>query len=310
MTEILRKAVMPDTPAAMRAHMMAAPPAGHGADDMPMMPMADMTSRHDAMHEAGAEHQHTTTAGFAGAARKAFTPHELKLDDAGSIELAFAQFNVIDADGDVTLPGAFPVKNVPMSAYGHTSWDGALPVGRGTISESGDWAIFKGQFFMDTIAGRDTHATLKGLGELAEFSYGYNVLLGEPGTFDGKRVRILKSLDPFEVAPVLKGSGVGTHIRAIKSGAPASDAPYAEQFLRYSEGLPALLDRFKGHAAVRLAEGRKLSRSDRAAIEELIETLDEQVTSARELLVEPPPKGIDVTVEVLLAEAHRLGVPV
>jgi len=42
---------------------------------------------------------------------------------------------------------------------------------------------------------------------------------------------------------------------------------------------------------------------------ELVETLDGQLASARDLLVEPP-KGIDVTVEVLLAEAHRLGVPV
>lgn len=242
--------------------------------------------------------------------RKSFTPHGLKLNDAGSIELAFAQFNVIDADGDVTLPGAFPVKDVPMSAYGHTSWDGALPVGRGTISESGDWAIFKGQFFMDTTAGRDTHATLKGLDELAQFSYGYNVLLGEPGTFEGKRVRILKSLDPFEVAPVLKGSGVGTHIRAIKSGAPASDAPYAEQLLWYSEGLPALLDRFKGHAAARASEGRKLSRSDRSALEDLVEALGGQLVSARELLTEPA-KAVDaVTLDILLSTARRLGVEV
>lgn len=242
--------------------------------------------------------------------RKTFTPTELKMDEAGIVELAFAQFNVIDSDGDVTLPGAFPAKDVPMSAYGHTSWDGALPVGKGTISELGNWAIFKGQFFMDTTAGRETHATLKGLGPLAEFSYGYNVLDGEPGTFEGKRVRFLKALDPFEISPVLKGAGLGTHLRAIKSGAPGSDAPFATQLSWYSEGLPALLDRFKGHAAARLTEGRKLSRADRAALEDLIDTLDGQLGTARGLLADPPPKALDVTVEVLLAEARRVGVPI
>lgn len=220
--------------------------------------------------------------------RKSFIPRELKLDDSGAIELAFAQFNVVDSDGDVTLPGAFPVKEVPISAYGHTSWDGALPVGKGTISETGDYAVLRGHLFMDTTGGKDTHATLKGLGSLAEFSYGYNVLIGEQGQFEGKRVRFLKSLDPHEVSPVLKGAGVGTHLMSIKSGAPASDAPYVEQLLWYSEGLPALIDRFKSHAAARAKDGRKLSRADRAALEDLVESLDGQLASARDLLTVPP----------------------
>ena len=249
--------------------------------------------------------------------RKSFTPTEVKLSESGTVELAFAQLNVIDSDGDVTLPGAFPTKDVPMSAYGHASWDGALPVGKGTITEEGQWAVFRGQFFMDTAAGKDTYNTLKGLGSLAEFSYGYNVLDGAPGMFEGKAVRFLKSLDPHEVSPVLKGAGLGTHIRSIKSGAPASAAPYAEQLLWYSEGLPALMDRFKGHAATRASEGRKLSRADRAALEDLVETLDGQLATARELLFVPEPvdpakqaayRAADI--ENLLAIARANGVPV
>jgi hypothetical protein len=245
--------------------------------------------------------------------RKSFVPHGMKLDEAGSIELAFAQFNVIDHDGDVTLPGAFPTKEVPMSAYGHTSWDGALPVGKGTISESGDWAIFKGQFFMDTTAGRDTHATLKGLGALAEYSYGYTVPKdgSSRGQFGGQDVRFLKTLDPHEISPVLKGAGIGTHTLAIKSGAPGPDASYADQLLWYSEGLPALIDRFKGHAEARAKDGRKLSRSDRSALEDLIDVLDGQLGTARDLLTsgDPPPAMADATtVEVLVGTAKRLGV--
>jgi hypothetical protein len=300
---------MPTTPAAMRAHLTADPPAGHGMTDADM-PMAEMEQRHESMHGDGAGHEHTMMSASVESARKAFIPHEFKLDATGSIELAFAQLNVIDADGDVTVPGAFPAKDVPLSAYGHTSWDGALPVGKGTISEVGDWAVLKGQFFMDTTAGRETHATLKGLGPLAEFSYGYNPADFSYGTQDGKSVRFLRRLDVFEVSPVLRGAGVGTHIRAIKSGAPGPDAPFATQLSWYSEGLPALLDRFKGHAAARLTEGRKLSRADRAALEDLVDTLDGQLTAARNLLADPLPKALDVTIEVLLAEARRIGVPI
>jgi hypothetical protein len=243
--------------------------------------------------------------------RKAFTPIEFKLSETGEVSLAFSRFNVIDSDGDVTFPGSMPAgKAVPMSAYGHTSWDGAPPTGKGVISEKDDLGIFGGSYFMETDQGRNAYHTTKAMADLQEWSYGYNVIDGGPGTFEGKRVRELRKLDVFEVSPVLKGAGVGTGTLAIKSGAPASDAPYADQLLWYAEGLPALLDRFKGHAAARGKDGRKLSRSDRAALEELVETLDGQLATARELLVEPPPKGIDVTVEVLLAEAHRLGVPV
>jgi hypothetical protein len=244
--------------------------------------------------------------------RKAFTPIEVKLDETGSIELAFSRLNVIDADGDVTLTGAIPAKDVPMSAYGHTSWDGALPIGKGSISEQGGLGVFKGRFFLETTHGRDAYETVKGLGALAEYSYGYNVIDGGPGTFDGKRVRELRKLDVFEVSPVLKGAGVGTATLAIKSGAPASDAPFVEQLSWYSEGLPALLDRIKGHAAARASEGRKLSRADRAALEELVESLDGQLTAARDLLtVIDPPKMVDpVTMDIYVGELRLLGVEV
>ncbi len=247
--------------------------------------------------------------------RKAFTPVEFKLSETGEVSLAFSRLNVIDSDNDVTFPGALPAgKSVPMSAYGHTSWDGALPIGKGTIRETGDLGILDGGFFMDTDQGRNGYNTVKAMADLQEWSYGYNPLPPSgPGTFDGKRVRELRKLDVFEVSPVLKGAGVGTATLAIKSGALASDAPYAEQLLWYSEGLPALVDRFKGHAAARAAEGRKLSRSDRAALEELIETLDGQLATARELLTvtDEPPKAIDAaTMRVLVDEWRRLGVPV
>lgn len=147
--------------------------------------------------------------------------HDLKLDASGAVRVAFAQLNVVDRDGDVTLPGAFPTKDVPMSGYGHSSWSGGLPVGKGKIAEAGEWAIFAGRFFLDTAAGRETYETVKGMAELQEWSYGYNLPLApvgyEFGTHDGQDVRFLKELEVFEVSPVLIGAGIGTRTLDIKS---------------------------------------------------------------------------------------------
>lgn len=247
--------------------------------------------------------------------RKAFTPVDFKLSETGEVSLAFSRFNVIDSDGDVTFAGALPAgKSVPMSAYGHTSWDGALPIGKGTIRESGDLGILDGSFFMDTDQGRNGYATVKAMADLQEWSYGYNVLPPSgPGTFDGKRVRELRKLDVFEVSPVLKGAGVGTGTLAIKSGLPASGASLVDLFTWDSEVKAAILDRFTGHAAARARDGRKLSRSDRAALEDFVETLDGQLTVARGLLAgdDPAKAMVDfVTMDIWVAEARLLGVPV
>lgn len=232
---------------------------------------------------------------------------ELKVSDEGVIEAAFAQLNVIDHDGDVTLPGAFPTKDVAMSAFGHASWDGALPVGRGTITEEGDWAVFRGRLFMDTTHGRDAYGTLKGLQELAEFSYGYSVTDSAPGVFEGKNVRLLKSLDPFEVSHVLKGAGLGTHLRAIKSGGPGTDLPYAEHTDRVRAEVEAFLKRTDDRAEWRAKEGRQLSAANRASLASLLESIRSFGSIADELeaflAATDPQKAADA--EKALAQAFE-----
>ena len=248
---------------------------------------------------------------------KAFTPHEFKLSETGEVTIAFSRFNVIDSDNDVTFAGSMPAgKGVPMSAYGHTSWDGAPPTGKGVISEKADLGIFDGSFFMETDQGRNAYHTTKAMAELQEWSYGYNVLSGVPGTFEGKRVRELRKLDVFEVSPVLKGAGIGTATLAIKSGAPGSGVPLVEAVLWYSDGLPALLDRLKGHAATRATEGRKLSRGDRAALDDFIDLVEELAVKARDVRVSTEPVDLakqaefaQAEYENLLAMARANGVP-
>ena len=148
-------------------------------------------------------------------------PGEFKLSEEGTVTVAFSQLNVVDKDADVTVPGAIPTKDVPMSAYGHTSWDGELPIGRGTITEADGWGVLNGRFLMETDQGRNGYHTVKAMADLQEWSYGYKATDFSFGQQDGKNVRFLKRLDIFEVSPVLIGAGVGTRTLSIKAAKAA-----------------------------------------------------------------------------------------
>lgn len=160
--------------------------------------------------------------------------------DAGRVKALFSTFDVIDHDGDVTLPGAFENgQKVRISAFNHTSWQGALPVGKGTIREQGDGAVMEGEFFMDTTHGKDAFLTVKGLEDIGEWSYGFDIIESEPGTKDGRDVRFLKKLKVHEVCPVLLGAGIGTRTLVAK----AKDLTDEELKERAQEACEALLKR-------------------------------------------------------------------
>lgn len=167
---------------------------------------------------------------------KALGRIEVKNEDRGEVVAIFSRFNVIDSDGDVTLPGAFADgAYVKISTYGHTSWEGVLPVGKGRIRQTSTEALLEGRFFLDTAGGRDTFTVVKELGELGEWSYGYDVDRSRPGEFKGQRVRFLEKLTVHEVSPVLRGAGVRTMTLAAKRRARADDATEAgrKEFLRF-----------------------------------------------------------------------------
>ena len=135
---------------------------------------------------------------------------EIKDADKGTVDCVFATTGVKDKDGDVTVKGAFSNEDVVISAYGHASWGGALPTGKGAIREVGDEAVMSGQFFMDTMHGADTFKTVKGLGPLQQWSYGYDAKEFSFGDFNGERVRFLKQLATYEVSPTMMGAGINT----------------------------------------------------------------------------------------------------
>lgn len=147
---------------------------------------------------------------------------ELKADQPGKFRATFATFNAIDKDNDVTLPGAFQSgQAVRIAAWGH-NW-GDLVVGKGVIDQDDSKAWVDGEFFLTTIKGKEHYETVKALGDLQEWSYGFEIKDQSFGEFEGRDVRFLRALDVFEVSPVMIGAGVGTGTDDIKA-APALTA--------------------------------------------------------------------------------------
>lgn len=155
---------------------------------------------------------------------KAGPPVQVKVvdEDKGEVEAVFSTLNVVDKDKDVTLPGAFGEQNVRISAYNHQSWQGALPIGKGTIREQGNEAIVKAQFFMNVQSAKDHFNVIKELGEMMEWSYGYDILERSEGKWpddgkgEGETVQFLKKLKVHECSPVILGAGESTRTISAK----------------------------------------------------------------------------------------------
>jgi HK97 family phage prohead protease len=135
--------------------------------------------------------------------------------EPGEFQAVFSTFNVIDKDGDVTLPGAFEDgQKVRISYWGHRWSD--LPVGKGEIHADETKAWVDGKFFLDTEAGLETYKTVKNLEDLQEWSYGFDVIEADLGKYEEQDVTFLKRLTVHEVSPVLLGAGIGTGTTLIK----------------------------------------------------------------------------------------------
>lgn len=205
--------------------------------------------------------------------RKIFSLKDLKFDDKlGTVRALFAPFNVVDKQGDLTLPGAFGDQRIIIGAYGHRSWDDGLPVGRGRIFDDGEiGGVMEGEFFLDTQAGLETYKTIKNVGDLQEWSYSLPEIESEMRTIDGNTVRILKKVTVNEVSPVLRGAGNGTRTLAIKSHGPLS-----EHIKALAEDARDALSRLQEVAKKREAEDRHPSQatlSEAAALKTIFEDL-------------------------------------
>lgn len=148
---------------------------------------------------------------------KAFSNVEIKSEVEGKVLAHFATYDELDHHDDITVKGAFEDgQEVVVSAYNHQSWGGALPVGKGRIHDTERGAVADLQFFMDTQAGRDTFKTVKELGKLQQWSYGFDVVEKDYTEVEEKSVRVLKKVRVHEVSPVLMGAGKSTRTLAVK----------------------------------------------------------------------------------------------
>ena len=191
------------------------------------------------------------------------------MDDAGKGTAVIATLNVIDKDGDVTMPGAFGDQHavvVPTHNWNH------VPLGKATIREEGNEVLADFQLNLDIQAAREWHSALKfdlANGDaLQEWSYGFTIKDSSIGDFDGESVRFLKSVDVHEISPVLLGAGEGTRTLAVKS-AKAAPVHEAKTSMDVWDGpanerrLPTKMDRNTASAAYALIpDGDEIAKGD------------------------------------------------
>lgn len=228
--------------------------------------------------------------------RKTISSVEIKDADKGIVSAVFSTFNVVDKDGDLTLPGA--IKNgteVVISAYGHQSHYGALPLGKGVIRTTKTEAILDGQFFMDTTHGADAFKVVKSLSEsdLQEWSYSLHNVTRKSVEEDGRRYWVIEDIGLIkEVSPVLIGAGVDTRTLVAKG------LKFTEEGDAVLAAVKSYLDRAGEVMALRGAKGRPQLGEESTA---LLTELDDALKQLHGLLTDPATAGEDIPEELTAA---------
>lgn len=190
-----------------------------------------------------------------------------KMDASGHGLARLATMTDVDHDGDTYSPGAFSWKEggeqwVPMlPAHQRTE----MPIGKARVYEKDGVAYAELHLNLDTVAGREWHASLKfdlATGKPAqEWSYGFGVIDAVREQRGTDPVRNLKRVDVHEVSPVVRGAGVGTATLAMKSR-----GQFAAQLDAVIGEIDDIVERAGGIATLRTSEGRAMSK---ARIEQL-----------------------------------------
>lgn len=143
---------------------------------------------------------------------------ELKESGEGEVVAAFSIFNELDTDGDVVLSSAFKDGQEVGMVWSH-QW-GSRAIGKGTIRVQDDRAVFDGKFFTDTFDGAEAYKTVKNMGGLQEWSWGFRVtdsdIVEDEDSPLGYK-RIIKGTEVYEVSPVLVGANRNTGTLSVKA---------------------------------------------------------------------------------------------
>lgn len=230
-------------------------------------------------------------------------------DDAGTIEAVISTFDVVDRDGDIVLASAFEDGEAIPMVWSH---DWQMPIGKGVINIKDNRAVFKGRLNLNTDWGRNAYESIKDMGDLQEYSWGFQILDSDIVDRDGEKRRAIKTTERFEASPVLVGAaGRGrTQTLSIKG---ATLAAQSEAVLAAAE---VLAERLKSLADMRAKEGRTLSTANRDRLKQHRESLRTIADDLDALLVATEPgdgKRADVTallIEFATIEARLNGVAV
>jgi len=226
---------------------------------------------------------------------KVFKPQAMKMGgDAGEFMAVFATLNTVDHDGDRILNGAIGNQNVIISAYGHGSWMGELPVGKGRIFEDGNDAIIEGRFFIDTEKGKETYLTVKNVAELQEWSFALPEMDWQMVEEDGSHIREIKRVKVNEISPVLMGAGIATRTLSIKGREadtmgqkPDESITFAKHLDEAVETVERVLARAKEIRNLRDEQGKGLSKAAVRRLKALQDALHDASTEISALLTNP-----------------------
>lgn len=240
---------------------------------------------------------------------------ELNGDREGAFRAIFATFNQVDHDGDVTLPGAFPVgAKLPLAGVGH-NWD-VPTIGGGTVGADGEKAWLDGQFNLEMTLGLETYRSVKfdqaqGI-NAQQYSYAYDVEKGHSARPDEQKKwpgakRILEQLAPHEVSPVLLGAGIDTGTAYVKGRFDDSET-LATRASRLLTDTSAFAEHARAAVAMRAKEGRALSTANRERIGQQIEALKASLAELEALMqaTAPQPKGADAPEHLRSLHAARM----
>ncbi len=222
---------------------------------------------------------------------------EMKADDNGQLSAVFSTFGVVDHDGDVVEASAFTNGQSVVMVWSHDWTD---PVGKGVVQVTDSEAVFNGRFFMDTARGQEAYKTVKAVGDLQEYSWGFRVLDAVWEQRDEEHVRIIKRAELFEVSPVLKGAGIGTRTLALKGRSLANEL---ETVLAAVNSLGERLRSVKG---LREKEGRTLSIEYQQKLDQIAKALRQQADQV-DLLTADRKEAQLLLNQFLYEEARRLG---
>lgn len=230
---------------------------------------------------------------------------QFKLDESGKVTASIARFGVVDNDYDIVEATAFKSGQEVAMVWSH---DWSNPIGKGVISVTASEALFEGSFFMDTQAGQEAYKTVKAMGNLQEWSWGFRTVKSSWEEQEERMIRHLIETDVYEVSPVLKGAGIGTRTLMLK-GRSTLEA----QIKAVCEDVDSLGERVRSLKELRKSDGREISGERCAELKELAGDLHQAATELEETVSEEP-EAVDAAVaqselnKFLAFEARQNGV--